>query len=67
VRFYTEANGSAVTVEALAERARALLHRQSLSVDGFSVIVADCGGPIAADEEDAYGRVLTIRLILEET
>ena len=66
VRFYADADGSAVTVEALAERARALLHRQTLSVDGFSVMVAECTGPVTADEADAYGRILTIRLILEE-
>jgi len=66
VRFYADADGSAVTVEALAERARALLHRQTLSVDGFRMVVAECSGPIAADEDDAYGRILTIRLILEE-
>jgi len=67
VRFYADADGSAVVVEALAERARALLHRQTLVVDGFSMIVAECSGPIVADEADAYGRILTIRLILEET
>jgi len=67
VRFYTEANGSAVTVEALAERARELLHRQALSVDGFSVIVAECSGPVKADEPDAYGRIVTVRLLMEET
>ena len=66
VRFYTDAGGSAVTVEALAERARALLHRQTLIVDGFSVIVAECSGPVQADEPDAYGRIVTIRFIMEE-
>jgi len=66
LRFYTAADGSAVTVEALAERARTLLHRQVLAIDGYTVIVAECMGPMAADEQDAYGRILTIRLIMEE-
>jgi len=66
LRFYTAADGSAVTVEALAQRARELLHRQILPVAGYSVIVAECTGPIVADEQDAYGRIVTIRLMMEE-
>jgi hypothetical protein len=67
VRCYAAADGSAVTVEAMAERVRALLHRYELLVTDFVVWLAECSGPVVADEQDAYGRVLTIRLVMEET
>lgn len=66
VRCYAEADGSAATVEAIVERVRALLHRHPLTVDGFRNIVAECTGPIQADEEYAYGRIVTVRLVLME-
>ncbi len=66
VRCYAEASGSAVTVEAMAERVRALLHRQTLEIDGFVWIWALCTGPIVADEEDAYGRIVTVQMRVEE-
>ncbi len=66
VRCYAEASGSAVTVEAIAERVRALLHRQTLEIDGFVWIWALCTGPIVADEEDAYGRIVTVQMRVEE-
>lgn len=66
VRCYAAADGSAVTVEALAERVWALLHRQPLDVEGFGVFLAQCSGPIAADEPDAYGRIVTVRIIMME-
>jgi len=67
VRCYASASGSAVTVEAIAERVRALLHRQELAIDGFAWIWAACSGPIGADEPDAYGRIVSVRLTVEET
>lgn len=67
VRCYAPADGSAATVEAMAERVRALLHRHELAVTGFTTVVAECSGPITADEQDAYGRVVTIRLLMEES
>ena len=67
VRCYTAAGGGAVTVEAMAERVRALLHRQELAIAGFNWIWAECSGPIAADERDAYGRIVTVRMTVEET
>ena len=66
VRCYAEADGSADVVEALAERVRAVLHRGSFNVSGYGVVVAECSGPVVADERDAYGRVVTIRLKLME-
>jgi hypothetical protein len=66
VRCYADADGSAATVEAIAERVRALLHRQAITVEDWAICVAECMGPIAADEPDAYGRVVTIRWIVME-
>ena len=66
VRCYTDATGSAVVVEAIAERVRALLHRQTLAISDFECVIADCSGPVAADGQDAYGRIVTIRLTMEE-
>lgn len=65
VRCYAADNGSAETVEAIAERVRALLHRHELSVDGYQTVVADCVGPITADELDAYGRIISISLKID--
>jgi len=66
VRCYTDATGSAVVVEAIAERVRALLHRQTLAISDFECVIAECSGPAAADGQDAYGRIVTVRLTMEE-
>ena len=66
VRCYTAADGSAMLVESMAERVRTLFHRYELTVTGFGVIVANCVGPVAADEQDAYGRILTVEFLLTE-
>jgi hypothetical protein len=66
LRCYTDVTGSAVLVEAIAERVRALLHRQSFAISDFEWIMADCSGPVAADGQDAYGRIVSIRLTIEE-
>lgn len=67
VRCYDAADGSAVAVEAIAERVRALLHRQTITVAGYTWLLSECTGPIVADERDAYGRIVTVRTILEES
>jgi len=66
IRCYAEANGDATVVEAIAERVRALLHRAHLDIDGFDVFVADVSGPVAANETEAYGRILTARIKMME-
>lgn len=66
VRCYTPAGGSAELVEQIAERVRALLHRYALTVDGAETWVAEASGPTAADEDDCYGRVVSLRLVLME-
>ncbi len=64
IRCYTAASGSAVTVEAIAERVRVLLHRQPIAVAGYRWVMGECSGPISADEQDAYGRIVTVRMHL---
>ncbi|MBN1248469.1 MAG: DUF3168 domain-containing protein [Anaerolineae bacterium] len=66
VRCYASPGGSAETVEAIAERVRTLLHRQALEIDGFVWVWAECSGPIVADEQDAYCRIVTVRMVVEE-
>ena len=66
IRCYAPMDGSAVLVESIAERVRWLLHRKPLTITGYDVWVADVTGPIAANEEDAYGRVLTLRMVMQE-
>jgi len=66
VRCYADADGSAATVEAIAARVRTLLHRQTLPVDGYTFVMAECAGPVQADEQDVYGRVVTVSVTIEE-
>jgi hypothetical protein len=66
VRCYAEASGSAVTIEAIAERVRALLHRQALTISGYRWIISDVTGPIVADEQDYYGRIISLSLKAQE-
>lgn len=65
IRCYADADGSAYTVDAIAERVWQLFHRQALSVTGFGVWLTECSGPLAADEREAYGRIVTVRLVME--
>lgn len=66
VRCYAAASGSAVTVESIAERVRALLHRQAIVIGGFTWVLSECSGAIVADEQDVYGRVLTAKFTIQE-
>jgi len=66
IRCYADADGSAVEIEAIAERVRTLLHRQALTISGFSWMVSDCAGPIVADEVDVYGRILSLSVKAQE-
>jgi len=66
VRCYADADGSAVVIEAIAERVRAVLHRQALTIAGYRWIISDCTGPITADERDVYGRVISLSLKAQE-
>lgn len=66
IRCYTTESGSAETVEAIAERVRELLHRREIAIDGYDWTMCECSGPAAADEQDAYGRIVTVRMTVQE-
>ena len=66
VRCYADADGSAVLIETIAERVRALLHRQALTIDGYQWVISDCGGPIVADEPGSYARIISLSLTAQE-
>lgn len=66
VRCYTDNTGSDAAVEAIAERVRAILHRQEVVISGYNWIMTDVNGPIAANESDAKGRVVTVKIIAQE-
>ncbi len=66
VRFYADADGSVILIESMVERGRALLHRQPLTIAGFTWVISDVSGPIVADEPGVYGRILSLSLIAQE-
>jgi hypothetical protein len=66
IRCYAPANGSAIEVEAIAERVRTLFHRQIIAIAGFNNIITNVTGPLAADEVDAYGRILSVEITAME-
>ncbi|MCJ7529799.1 MAG: DUF3168 domain-containing protein [Anaerolineales bacterium] len=66
VRCYADADGSAVLIETIAERVRALLHRQALAIGGYQWVISDCGGPIVADEPGSYARIISLSLTAQE-
>ncbi len=67
IRCYAPADGDASTIETIAERVRTLFHRVDISVVGFKTIDVSVFGPIVADEDELYGRVLTVRCLLDAT
>jgi len=66
IRCYTAQTGAESLVDEIAERVRYLLHRESLTVSGFTWVLSDITGPIAANEADTYGRVLSLRCMVYE-
>jgi len=66
VGCYDEDDGSIVDVEAIRERVRALLHRHVLTISNFTTVIAEVSGALPADEDGVFGRIVTIRLIVEE-
>jgi len=66
VRCYAAANGSSLAVEAIAERVRLLLHRAPLLIADHIWLWSECSGPISADEEKAYARIVTVKIVAEE-
>ena len=65
VRCYAAATGSSADIEAISEQVRTLLHRESLLIDDHAWLWSSCYGPISADEEDVYGRIITVQVTAE--
>jgi len=65
VRCYAEVTGSNLVIAAIAERVYWLFHRQPLVIPGYGVWLTVCSGPLVADEPQAYGRIVTVRLMME--
>lgn len=66
VRCYAEKDGDSTLIESIAERVREVLHRRAAALGAVEITGTYVSGPIAADEERAYGRVLTVRLHIGE-
>ena len=64
IRCYQRAEGSAIVVERIASRVRTLFHRVDISITGFKTIYVEVSGPVVFDEEDLYGRILTVKCTL---
>ena len=66
IRCYTKATGSVEAVDTIAERVRDLLHRVLITGTGFTTITSTVDGYIVANDDYAHGRILTLKMILEE-
>lgn len=68
VRCYATEAGSAAQIESIAERIRALFHRYPLPVVGFTTVLSEASGPTVApdDDETVTGRIVSVRLVLQE-
>ncbi|MDZ4346863.1 MAG: hypothetical protein U1E51_31000 [Candidatus Binatia bacterium] len=67
IRCYATRSGSVIAIEAIAERVRELFHRHELTVEDHETWMAECSGPIKADEDDCYARIITVKLNLNES
>ena len=64
----TSPGASTIVIDRVAERIRALLHRFSLTVTGFTVRVASVAGPVAGESDaSVFVRTLSLRLVAEES
>lgn len=66
IRIYAKQSGSAEEIEKIANRVRKVLHRTILSDSAIRSIVIDCTSPQAADDDRAYGRMITAKITFLE-
>lgn len=62
IRVYTDATGSTVAVEAIAERVRALLHRLPHGLADGAWMARVSGPVVAPTDSTLYGRELVVRV-----
>lgn len=69
IRCYVAKSGSAVLVETIAERVRFLFHQYALPLTGFdnAMLCLAQGLSVAPEEDDVYGRIVTVRFIAMES
>lgn len=69
VACYADNTGSTADIDTIAARIVAVLHRQSLTIPGHNhVMTLRVNGPITAPtDETLVGRVVTFRIVAQET
>lgn len=68
VRCYADRNKTTNSaIDAISLRVRTLFHRVSITVVGYTVEIASVSGPVGADEDKVIGRIVSIRLVLQES
>lgn len=67
VRAYALDDGNVIPIENIAERVRSLLHRRALIIQGYTWVISSVTGPIAADGDGYYGRVVSLTVKAQET
>lgn len=64
---YVEATGTISTLETIVERIRTLFHRTNISVSGFDSVSSTVETiRVAPTDENFYGRIVSLNLILQE-
>lgn len=66
IRVYDDSDdGSVITIDAIGERIRALLHRTPFTLTGGTVYMVDVQGPLDAPSgPDTLGRALIVRILV---
>jgi len=67
IRCYGPPSGSDAIVEDIGERVRAIFHRKIISILGYNVIISEVEGPIVMNEDNAQGRILTVKMTIKES
>ena len=65
IRCFAQATGTSAPIDAIAARVRVVLHRQSLTVAGFTHVFSEVINMIDVTEIDVYGKILTLRVLLD--
>lgn len=66
IRAFALADGNPIPVEVIGERVRFLFHRRTLPIQGYNWVISGVTGPIAADGDGYYGRVVTLTVKAQE-
>ena len=61
IGIYKDEDGDPSDIQDIAEAVRDLLHRNQVPVSGYgNALVASASGPIQADGDQVYGRIVTV-------